>query len=115
MGRPIWILRPGTKGARGGGGISPEQSSATASSPEKTNPALQGSVRAAVWPWVKYATCVTQLGTKLGTGRFVVARAATAAALRSGARRRVACRPYQCGILGANDSWSLRKARANGS
>ena len=73
----------------------PEQVFRGGAVPEKANPTFQGSVRAAVWLWVKYAMRVTQLGTKLGLGRFVAARTATAAALRGGTHRRVPAVPVQ--------------------
>ena len=74
---------------------------------------LQGSIRAGFWSWSTAMACVIHWRPWLGSRRSVVALAAAAVGLRGEARRRVACRPSQCGNLGARDSWSLCEARAS--
>jgi len=83
--RSIWIARPGNVGRESGGGIVGARRRTAAGSPEFANPALQESVRAVVWPWLECTTCVTQLGTKRGSGGgYVAVLAAAAVGLRGG-------------------------------
>ena len=79
---------------------------AALNSPEKANPALQGSVRAAAWPWGECATCVVLLGVYLDSGRLGAGWLATMAALGGESRR--------CAVSGLRRAW-IRAPKGSGS
>ena len=58
LGRCLQIGRPRVKGARGGGGRSPEQSSATGAAPEYAVSGVPGAIWDGVWPWSTIAAWV---------------------------------------------------------
>ena len=58
LGRCLQIGRPRVKGARGGGGRSPEQSSAVGAAPEYAVSSVPGAIWDGVWPWSTIAAWV---------------------------------------------------------
>ena len=80
-------------------------------SPATADPALQGSVRAAVWPWSTSAARVIYLGTQNGGLGFGQGSPRRGAALGGGARRGAACRPLCGSDARAKGPCDLRKAR----
>ena len=102
---------PGKVGRGSDGGSAGARRRTTAGSPEFANPAFQGLVQGVVWPWVEYATRVTQLGTHgggLGPGRSSPRRGA---ALGGDARRSAACKPFCGSGACAKRVWGLHKTR----
>ena len=109
--RPTRIGRPGRVGHGSDGGSAGARRRTTAGSPEFANPAFQGLVQGAVWPWVEYAMRVTQLGTHgvgLGPGWSSLRRGA---ALGGDARRSAACKPFCGSGACAKRVWGLHKTR----